>query len=203
MKEKKLNLSLQFHRSYGDEIINSDKCQEIIRCILAMSNNRDGGFIILGVEKAGENYKLKGMKKDDIETYEQDRIFEQIRNYGNPEPKFKIKNIEFDDKNFIVFQIESFSFTPIICNDPRNKLSKLSHTSIYIRTDKPEDKKITEPIELKEIIDLAITKEFEKWSPRIQSLTSDLFNRINKENNSTVLNTDLFKKEIEDIKKIV
>src|SRR3989304_799202 len=79
-----------------DQIQNNDKAQEIIMGILGMSNIRDGGKIILGIEKnaPGGKYIRKGMKKIDLKTYDQDLIFDYIRNFGEPEPKFQILNVE-------------------------------------------------------------------------------------------------------------
>ena len=87
-----------------DGIQGDNKIQEIIKSILAMSNNRDGGKIVLGIEidSQGKN-TLKGMKKVDLDTYDQDLIFDHVRNFGEPEPKFQVLNIEYNRMNFIFF----------------------------------------------------------------------------------------------------
>jgi predicted HTH transcriptional regulator len=152
-----------------DDLQNNNKIQEVIKSILAMSNILDGGKIILGIEKDNEEgkYILRGMEIDDLNSYDQDLIFDHVRNFGEPEPRFQILNIEFDNKNFIVFAIQSFIFAPIICHNHRN-LSQLENTCFYIRTDKPETKKVTEPSEMREIVDLAIEKELDLFSARMQ-----------------------------------
>ncbi len=153
-----------------DGIQQNNKVQEIIKSILAMSNNRDGGKIILGIKRDNEGkYILQGMTEDDLKTYDQDLIFEHVRNFGEPEPKFQVLNIEYNNKNFIVFAIQSFIFAPIICKNHRN-LNQLEHAAVYIRTDKPETKKITDPSEMREMIDLAIEKELDVFSVRIQRI---------------------------------
>lgn len=183
-----------------DELQNNDKAKEVIKSILAMSNTRDGGKIILGVEKDNSNQKyiLKGMRNEDLNTYDQDLIFEHARNFGEPEPKFQVLNMEYDSKNFIVFAVQSFIFAPIICHNYRN-LRQLDNTSFYIRTDKPETKKITEPWEMREIVDLAIEKELDLFSTRMQRFFKTM-------SGTKVLKTtkddyEKFKEELKDIKK--
>ena len=177
----------------------NNKIQEIIKSILAMSNTRDGGKIILGVEKDSEEkkYLLKGMDENDLKTYDQDLIFEHVRNFGEPEPKFQVLNIKYGDKNFIVFAVQSFIFAPIICKNKRN-LNQLENAAIYIRTDKPETKRIAEPSEMREIIDLAIEKELDLFSVRIQRFFKTISSvKVPK---STVTDENRFQEELKDIK---
>lgn len=181
-----------------DDLQNNDKAQEIIKSILAMSNIRDGGKIILGVEKDSsvDKYVLKGMEEQDLNTYDQDLIFEHVRNFGEPEPKFQILNIEYNNKNFIVFAVQSFIFAPIICHNYRN-LRQLDNTSFYIRTDKPETKKITEPWEMREIVDLAIEKELDLFSARMQRFFKTM-SRV-KVLKTTKNDYEKFKNELKDV----
>jgi hypothetical protein len=182
-----------------DDIQQNNKVQEIIKSILAMSNTRDGGKIILGVEKDDKEkrYLLKGMNEDDLKTYDQDLIFEHVRNFGEPEPKFQVINVEYNDKNFIIFAVQSFIFAPIICRNKRN-LTQLEHATIYIRTDKPETKRITEPSEMREIIDLAIEKELDLFSVRMQRV----FKTMSSVKVLKITKTDenKFQEELKDIK---
>jgi len=182
-----------------DNIQQNNKIQEIIKSILAMSNTRDGGKIILGVEKDDKEnkYYLKGMKVEDLKTYDQDLIFEHVRNFGEPEPKFQVLNIEYDDKNFIVFAVQSFIFAPIICINKRS-LNQLENAVIYIRTDKPETKRITETSEMREIIDLAIEKELDLFSVRMQRFFKTMSSvKVLK---STKTDENKFQEELKDIK---
>lgn len=185
-----------------DELQNNDKAQEVIKSILAMSNLRDGGKIILGVEKDNSNqkYVLKGMRNEDLSTYDQDLIFEHVRNFGEPEPKFKVLNIDYDNKNFIVFAVQSFMFAPIICHKHRS-LRQLENAVFYIRTYKPETKKITKLWEMREIVDLAIEKELDLFSTRMQRFFKTITGpKILK---TTKDDYEKFEEELKDIKKII
>jgi len=178
---------------------NSNKVQEIIKSILAMSNIRDGGKIILGIEKDDKDrkYILKGMEGGDLNTYDQDLIFDQVRNFGDPEPSFQVLNVEYKSYNFIVFAVQSFMFAPVICKNYR-KLNKLEDAVLYIRSDKPETKKVTESFEMREIVDLAIEKELDLFSTRIQRFFRNMSGvKILK---STRNDYDKFQDELKDIK---
>lgn len=185
-----------------DELQNNDKAQEVIKSILAMSNLRDGGKIILGVERDNSNqkYVLKGMRNEDLNTYDQDLIFEHVRNFGEPEPKFQVLNNVYDSKNFIVFSVQSFVFAPIICHNYRS-LRKLENAVFYIRTYKPETKKITKSWEMREIVDLAIEKDLDLFSTRMQRFFKTM-------SGTKILKTtkddhEKFEEELKDIKKIL
>ena len=181
-----------------DGIQQNNKAQEIIKSVLAMSNTRDGGKIILGLENNEEHnkYILKGVTPTDLATYDQDLIFEHIRNFGEPEPKFQILNIEYNSMSFIVFAVQSFIFSPIICKNNRN-LNQLESSTIYIRTDKPETKRITDPAEMREVIDLAIEKELNLFSIRMQKFFKTMSGARVLKNHK---DQDEFEKELKDIK---
>jgi len=149
------------------------KAQEIIVSILAMSNTADGGLIIVGVKKDTEGkYSLEGVKEESLATYDQDNIFEQVRSCGDPEPQFEVLNIAYESKNYIVFDVKSFAFTPIVSRNSKN-LPKLDSGFMYIRTFKPESKKAVTPTDVRSIVDLSVEKELTAFSSRVQNLISN------------------------------
>lgn len=167
---------IEFKESFSwspnvDGLQSNNKAQEVIRSILGMSNIKDGGKIFIGVRQGKNSTEPKfvseGMATSDLNTYDQDSIFEQVRNFGEPEPQFQVLNVEYEGKYFILFNVQSFLFAPIICNNYRH-LNKLEMSALYIRTFKPETKKVTEVVEMREIVELAIEKELDIFSARMQ-----------------------------------
>lgn len=148
------------------------KIQEIIRSILGLSNLRNGGRTILGVEKDSStgNYTAKGMKKKHLPSYDQDNIYQAVRNFGSPEPRFETLNVEFNSNYFIVFEVQTFHTTPVVCVNRRNNLKKLDNSAIYIRNDKPETVKVTQPDEMHEVINITVDKQLSLFSSRIGTL---------------------------------
>lgn len=172
------------------------KIQEIIRSILAMSNIQDPSKIILGVQKDNQgNYVAEGMFKKHLKTYDSDIIYDVIRNFGTPEPKFEVLNIDFNNNFFIIFEIQPFVSTPIICRNKKPNIKKLGDATIYIRTYKPESKKITDSSEMRELINLAVDKELNSFSSRM----GNLFKSMSKVHVTRTADTQKFKKQRGDI----
>lgn len=182
------------------DINQQHQLQDITKTILGMSNVRDGGKIILGItQNPDRTFTSTGMQEDHIKTFDQDHIFQVVRAYGNPEPRFEIINVEYNGHFYIVFNVQDFLYSPVICirNGSNNGTEPLVRGSMYIRTFKPETKKVDDETELREIINLAIDKELEVWSPRIEKLYSSpqKITRNKKEDSSKK-----FERELEDIK---
>lgn len=169
------------------------KIQEIIRSILGLSNLRNGGRVILGVEKdsSAGNYIAKGMKKKHLPSYDQDNIYQVIRNFGSPEPRFETLNVDFNSNYFIVFEVQTFLTTPVVCVNKKTNLRKLENSVIYIRNDKPETIKITQPDEIQEVINIAVDKHLSLFSSRM----STLFKSMSKMNIPRDTDEIMFKKQ--------
>jgi predicted HTH transcriptional regulator len=166
--------ALEFKPSFSwpskDDLLSNPKAQEVIEATLAMSNLPDGGKIILGVENSSQTDKTlicKGVTAEHLKTYDQDVIFNIVRNCGDPEPSFQILNVLWNGMHFVVFAVQRFTFTPVISTTWKH-LRQDSRSVLFIRTDKPETKKVTAPAEMRDIIELAVERELETFSTRMQ-----------------------------------
>lgn len=155
------------------DINNQHQLQDVVKSIIGLSNVKDGGKIILGItQNPDRTFTSTGMSATDLHTYDQDHIYQIVRAYANPTPRFEIRNVEYDRKFFIVFAIQEFLYTPVICIKDGSNAGKepLIKGALYIRTHKPETKKVDNETEMREIINLAIDKEMELLTPKIQKL---------------------------------
>lgn len=181
--------------------------QRIVMSILGMSNIKNGGKIILGIrQNPDRTFAVEGMKTEHLMTFEQDNIYQIVKAYGNPAPIFDIKNIEYNGLYFIVFSIQQFLYSPVICSKPGTKcfngkeeLEPLIRGALYSRSFKPETKRVNSETEMREIIDLAIDGEFEHLSPRVKNLLTILKHSGKKSKKSN--DKSLFLKELKDVKK--
>lgn len=147
--------------------------QNIVRSILGISNVKDGGKIVLGIKQLPDKtFVPEGMSEEHLRTFNQDDIYQLVRSFGNPEPRFEIKNMEHEGKFFIVFFVQEFLYSPVICikNGKNTGPTPLVEGAIYTRTNKPETKRVDRETEMREIINLAVDKEIELLSPRLQRL---------------------------------
>lgn len=183
--------------------------QRIIMSILGISNIKNGGKIILGIKQnTDKTFTAEGMRPEHLKTYEQDNLYQIIKPYGNPTPIFEIKNIEYNGLYYIVFNVQQFLYSPIICakNGSRSEksgdnkeLEPLIKGALYTRSYKPETKRVDNETEMREIIDLAIDSEIEHLSPRVKNLLAIL--KEPKKKVSKKHDNIFFIKEMKDIKK--
>jgi|SRR5215217_208555 predicted HTH transcriptional regulator len=129
---------------------------------MAMSNIRDGGTIILGVEEEPNGrFDPVGMNASDIDSFNFDNMQDHVNRYAHPYAKFLVSRIPDIQPRFIVVQVEQFDEIPVICgrNYCVSTKYKMMEGEIYTRTrTKPQSAKVMNYLDLKEIIDLAIER---------------------------------------------
>lgn len=82
--------------------------------IIAMSNVRDGGYIVIGVED--RTFKRQGITADQKTTYDIDTMRDQMAKYADPKVVF---TVEFpkdqDGLEYAVIRVLPFDEVPVIC----------------------------------------------------------------------------------------
>ena len=81
---------------------------------LALSNNENGGHVIIGVSEYNNNVKLSGMTEYDSQSYNQDIVSEFINKYAEPNIKIQLKIFNIDKKYIVVIYVHEFTLTPTI-----------------------------------------------------------------------------------------
>ncbi len=124
---------------------------KIIRSILAMSNQPDGGVIVIGVkEKKNGEFTPVGMGKKSYDSFKYDLISNEIKNYCSPEVRFTLKRdvvkIKGKNRRFVVIQVSESKEFPVICTryelydkskPPFSKNVLLRENAIYVRSKSP------------------------------------------------------------------
>lgn len=154
----KESTSLEFKESETWENLK----QKIIRFILAMTNTREGGHLIIGITDEG---KLKGMKKEHVVTYKEEEIKDCLAEHADPHVNFNMDIIKDDGKNFVVFTVREFDEIPVICKKDNRELHK---GVIYIRTinRRPESASVPDSAHMRSLIELATDKMNENLKVR-------------------------------------
>jgi predicted HTH transcriptional regulator len=139
---------------------------KIAKSTMAMANLPDGGNIVIGVEKQGENYDAKGMEPDHINSFKQDEVMEYINEkYADPYVELRVTPISDNNKSFIVIQIEEFIQLPVVCKN--DGLEGLKRGALYTRSrSKYETAQVRSQTEMREILDLALDKEIRRLRSR-------------------------------------
>ena len=133
---------------------------KITKSILGMSNTKDGGSIIIGMEEqADKSYKPLGVTATHLSSFQKtDEIKDFVSNYADPYVEFEINVEQYDSKNFVIINITEFEELPIICKKPYPDI--LRRGTIYVRSKrgKPETIEVPTEVEMREIIEMAVDK---------------------------------------------
>ncbi len=135
--------------------------------IMAMSNLRDGGIIIIGVSEENGDWKLTGITGEDLATYDPDDMIDFVNKYSSPVVNFDVVRHEVDKVQFLIISIHEFESEPVICKRAYNQ--DLRRGTIYIRPiGKPETRAIQNAEELRELLDIAVEKKMRRFEGLIE-----------------------------------
>ena len=171
-----------------------DLKQGIPKDVLAISNLRDGGVMIIGVEENNNVWDCTGMTDEQINTYNPDDMIDYVNKYASPSINFDIITHEDDKKlKYLVIQIHEFEEKPIVCK--RNCASELRRGAFYIRPlGKAESREVQTAEEMHDLLDLAVEKRLRGLMYQIQRVGIDL-----KTEHLERIDADRFDKELEGL----
>ena len=145
------NLEYKGDISWNDE----DTRASITKTVLAMSNISDGGIIVIGVHKSGEEYLPNGISDNNYSSFKQDDLSSFINEYADPYVELTLTQIEHNSKKFVIIQIQQFTELPVICK--KDGLRNLKRGGIYTRPRrKIESTFIPSQVEMRELIEHAV-----------------------------------------------
>ncbi len=92
------------------------KMLEIVKSIFALSNEREGGIIVIGVK---DNGTREGLSDNNFNSYSHDQINQYLNNRGNQSIQCKVEKIEIDVdddrlKKFVFIQVLECKEFPLI-----------------------------------------------------------------------------------------
>lgn len=139
----------------------------ITKSVLGMSNIKDGGTIVIGMDKQEDgSYIPRGVQQDHLETLRsEDAIKMYVANFADPCVDFDVEIGKYQNNDFVVVIVREFEELPVICKaDGRKNLRK---GAVYTRTRRhPETAEVPSQTEMREIIELAIDKGMRKLRER-------------------------------------
>jgi len=143
---------------------------KITKTALGMANMRDGGWIVIGKEERSDGtFEKVGMIQSDYDSYDSDDVKDFVKEYADPYVSLSIQKHVYDQKKFVVIRIQEFDNTPIICK--RDWGGILHRGKMYTRSrGKPETVEVPSQTEMREIIDMAVDKEYRKFFERLSNV---------------------------------
>lgn len=139
---------------------------KIVKTVIAMTNTRDGGRIIIGVDEAEPGVSaLKGISEEHLATYDVDDVLAYINKYVSYPINPLILTHTFNGATFLVIVVNEFDVEPILCikesGESKNDLKK---GAIYTRPKgKPESSMISNRTAFMELLELANNKFMRRY----------------------------------------
>ena len=135
---------------------------KVVRAVLALSNRRNGGTVIIGVEDDGQALKAIGVSKADLATWRHEDISGAISAYADPFVTLNTEHRSYGGKYFVVIEIEEFAEVPVLCK--RDYPGVLREGACYIRRrGRIESSEIPNSTEMRELLDLATEKVLRRF----------------------------------------
>lgn len=135
---------------------------KVVRAALGMTNRRDGGLVVIGVEDTGAALKPVGLGAADLATWKYDDIADAISAYADPSVGFDFESRQHDGKDFVVLRIHEFEDIPVLCK--KDFPGELRRGGCYVRSrHKPETSEIPSQEDMRDLLDLATEKKLRKF----------------------------------------
>ncbi len=140
--------------------------EKLIKCVLGMSNIRNGGVLVIGVRDDGT---VVGLNQDEARAYRQDGLCAVIDQFASPyaEVTVTVGHDGNPDRWFVVVQIREFEEMPVIC---RRDGQELVEGTIYTRSRRiHETAAIRREAEMREILDMAVEKRIRAFGRQAEA----------------------------------
>ncbi len=109
---------------------------DLVKCIMAFANSKDGGYIIFGVGENEGKFVAAGISDSEIAALDITRIADLARRYCTVLPEFTVHRVELDGKMLVMVSVVEIDVGPVICttnlHDENNQLV-LRQAAMYTR----------------------------------------------------------------------
>lgn len=146
---------------------------EVLKDIIALSNTRDGGYLLIGVEQSGGKFIAKGVSSDQAASFDPTKIGEFAKNHFSLLPVVASHVVTIDGVDLLLLNIEEFDSEPIVCTkDLHDEKGKpiLRAGSIYIRTVDARSVAIESGESMRALLDLAVQKRGDALLAQVRGL---------------------------------
>ena len=159
----------------GSMIWKSDDTKiKIAKAMMAMSNLRNGGIIVVGMKEIQRGvWEPDVMTDEQIASFTQDDIAQWVNDYAVPAIQFTVELFLLNASKFIIVRVREFDSAPTICRKSKTKggIQVLKSGAIYYRSNsKNESAPISSDEDMRELIALAVSKGVAKEIERLREL---------------------------------
>jgi len=132
--------------------------------ILAFSNVRRGGLIIIGIRQRNGELERQGISEAHLRTYNLETMLDQLSSFADPRIDIKFDQVEDaeNNKKYLIISVKEFKDIPVICKKDSRDTNK---GVIYYRNRdrRPESAPVSNYSDMRDIIDSAAVKMMKKF----------------------------------------
>src|SRR5260370_19485963 len=132
---------------------------KLLKHIIAMSNIRDGGRIVIGVSESPQTkaHESEGLSPEQLSSFDPTKIAQYVNAYVQPGVRGRVERPVLDGKPVIVLEVAEFDQLPNVCIKP-GPLGGFNPGDVLIRTDGCESRRITTSEEMRALLKVALGK---------------------------------------------
>lgn len=137
---------------------------KVARAALALSNQRGGGHVIIGLAEEQSEDQYTGLSDDQLrEWLEYDDVVAQVNAYADPPLQLRLAQRELPNgRPVIVLEVEEFDEVPVLCK--KDHQGVLQANQLYTRSlAKPESTPTHTQNEVREVLTLGVEKQLRRF----------------------------------------
>ena len=138
---------------------------ELVQTFMAMSNNRNGGAVVIGMrENSDGTYTREGMSQDDYASFDPDHVPAQSARYTDPALTMRAVKGRHEGLLFVVIEIGPSTEVPTVCKQAHGGSGILREGAIYVRPPgTPRTEQVHTYQDMRAIIDQAVERRIERF----------------------------------------
>lgn len=146
---------------------------KLLKCIMAFSNTRDGGHMLIGVEQRGGKFVPIGVSDSQAGSFDPTKIGDFARGFCSVLPRIRSTVVPIAGVELLLLRIEEFTDEPIVCISDLHEAdggAVLRKGQIYTRTEDAKCVAIDSSEAMRSFLDLALQKRGEGLIEQIRRL---------------------------------
>jgi predicted HTH transcriptional regulator len=132
---------------------------KVIRASLSMGNLRDGGYVLIGLGDGQLEEMQPGLVEEEAASWMAfDDLARKFSAYSDPPLVFDLAELDLSNgARVVLIEVSEFTDVPHVC--ARQYDGVLRKGALYVRSrGVPETVEVSDPVEMREVIDLATEK---------------------------------------------
>lgn len=134
--------------------------RHIVRTVIAMTNLRGGGTIVIGMSEGTDSWQPTGVTQQDLATFDPDVVVEHVNRFASQPVTLDMVIVDHEARDFLAIHSREFDRSPTICRRACDANgSGFQAGTILIRPGgKPCTRPVRDAVEVQDLLDLAAEK---------------------------------------------